>query len=303
LAFEQELKEIQKSFHSYWEFQREFQKISYLTEFKKDFISLAKLLNRTITNNPVKYIGSSMNLGHHALFQLEKINNSSKKTIFGYFDLLQSSPQIKISKTYFEGLIMYGGLLSGTNSILMNWVHFMNKQQPNHPKRNEDLVDDLKSPYLRRSPLNLLLQSETINRQTETIRKFWTFKLRNGESVVCTWSGESIKKESDLAIDHAIPFSVLFNNDYWNLVPAKNNVNSKKSDKILSKQQLSNSKSRLISVWNEYQINEEMATTFVAHCQISLTKETEISFENIFLRFSKINQGLIENRGMEEWSA
>ncbi|WP_048145888.1 HNH endonuclease domain-containing protein [Methanoplanus limicola] len=37
-----------------------------------------------------------------------------------------------------------------------------------------------------------------------------------------------------MSVDHMIPFSVWKNNDLWNLLPALNSVNSKKSDKIPS---------------------------------------------------------------------
>ena len=162
---------------------------------------------------------------------------------------------------------------------------------------NEDLA-----VYGKRSPLDLLLQSDLAERQTASIRNFWLQKMKNGHSVFCTWSGEPIKKIEDLAIDHAIPFSVLFNNDYWNLVPAKNRINSKKSDKILSKQQLSNSKSRLLSIWKEYLSTTELAPIFLSQCQISLTKDTEISLEKLFDKFLQINEGFVDLRGMESWN-
>ena len=306
LAFEQELKEIQNSFHSYWEFKQEFQKQNFPENLKKRFKSLADKLEKAILKNPVKHIGSSMGKGLFSLFQIEKgttirINNKT-----GYLDLLQSSPKILLEKSYFDGIKVYGGLLSGSNSIIMNWVDFMqkqtNKKQPNSNEKETKANKPL-AVYARRSPLELLLQTASIERQTASIRNFWSQKMKNGHSVFCTWSGQPIKKIEDLAIDHAIPFSVLFNNDYWNLVPSKNNVNSKKSDKILSKQQLSNSKSRLISIWNEYQSSPELAPIFLSQCQISLTKEAEISLEKIFDKFFKINEGFVELRGMESWNA
>jgi hypothetical protein len=306
LAFEEQFREIQNSFQSYWDFHQEFQKAKYSEGFKHLFISLAKSLNETILKNPVKYIGSSMGKGYYSLFQVEAGKAIRSNNLAGYLDLLQSSPKVLLEKSYFDGLKVYGGLLSGSNSIIMNWVDFMqkqtNKKQPNSNEKETKANDPL-AVYTRRSPLELLLQTASIERQTASIRNFWSQKMKNGHSVFCTWSGEPIKKIEDLAIDHAIPFSVLFNNDYWNLVPAKNNVNSKKSDKILSKQQLSNSKSRLISIWNEYQSTSELAPIFLSQCQISLTKEAEISLEKIFDKFFKINEGFVELRGMESWNA
>ncbi|MEY4851880.1 MAG: hypothetical protein RIS99_275 [Bacteroidota bacterium] len=307
LAFEEQLRELQKnhSIQNYWDFKQEFQNPNYSEELKERFVSLAKGLNETILKNPVKYIGTSMGKGYYSLFQVEAGKAIRGNRITGYFDLLLNSPKILLEKSYFEGLKVYGGLLSGSNSIIMNWVDFMQNKSLKGPlksKKEETIANEDLAVYARRSPLDLLLQSALVERQTASIRNFWSQKMKNGHSVFCTWSGEPIKKIEDLAIDHAIPFSVLFNNDYWNLVPAKNSVNSKKSDKILSKQQLSNSKSRLLSIWKEYLSTTELAPIFLSQCQISLTKDTEISLEKLFDKFLKINEGFVDLRGMESWN-
>ncbi len=304
LAFEVQLKELQSSFQNYWDFKQEFQNPNYSEELKERFVSLAKVINETILKNPVKYIGTSMGQGYYSLFQVEGGKAIRSKSISGYFDLLLCSPKILLEKSYFEGLKVYGGLLSGSNSIIMNWVDFMQNKTikgPSKSNKAETIANEDLAVYARRSPLELLLQSDLAERQTASIRNFWLQKMKNGHSVFCTWSGEPIKKIEDLAIDHAIPFSVLFNNDYWNLVPAKNSINSKKSDKILSKQQLSNSKSRLLSIWKEYQSKKELAPIFLSQCQISLAKDTEISLEKLYDKFLKINEGFVDLRGMESW--
>jgi CRISPR/Cas system Type II protein with McrA/HNH and RuvC-like nuclease domain len=155
--------------------------------------------------------------------------------------------------------------------------------------------------YGKPSPLAILLQSETIARDTDQIRKFWCNQIELGQSVYCTWSGKQIKKTDDLAIDHAIPFSVLFNNDFWNLLPAKNAVNANKTDKILSKTQLLASKSRILTAWKQYLQTPELADTFAAQCQISLTKAPIFTPEDLLEKFQDINVGFVELRGMESW--
>ena len=284
---------------------RRRQEPNYSEELKERFVSLAKGLNETILKNPVKYIGTSIGKGYYSLFQVEGGKAIRSNSIAGYFDLLLCSPKILLEKSYFEGLKVYGGLLSGSNSIIMNWVDFMQKKTIKGPPKSnkaETIANEDLAVYGKRSPLDLLLQSDLAERQTASIRNFWLQKMKNGHSVFCTWSGEPIKKIEDLAIDHAIPFSVLFNNDYWNLVPAKNRINSKKSDKILSNQQLSNSKSRLLSIWKEYLSTTELAPIFLYQCQISLTKDTEISLEKLYDKFQKINEGFVDLRGMESWN-
>jgi hypothetical protein len=133
--------------------------------------------------------------------------------------------------------------------------------------------------------------------------KFWCNQIESGQTVYCTWSGQQIKKTDDLAIDHAIPFSVLFNNDFWNLLPAKNAVNANKTDKILSKTQLLASKSRILTAWQQYLQTPELADTFAAQCQISLTKAPIFTPEDLLEKFQEINVGFVELRGMESWEA
>jgi len=130
LAFEEQLRELQKnhSIQNYWDFKQEFQKPNYSEELKERFVSLAKGLNETILKNPVKYIGTSMGKGYYSLFQVEGGKAIRSNSIAGYFDLLLCSPKILLEKSYFEGLKVYGGLLSGSNSIIMNWVDFMQKK-------------------------------------------------------------------------------------------------------------------------------------------------------------------------------
>lgn len=303
LVFENRLREIQNEhqLQNYWDFNKEFHQHKYKQELKSVFIDLARSLNDTIIKNPVKYIGTSMGKGYNALFQIESGKAVRSSSINGYLDLLSNSPKLLMDSAYFEALKIYGGLLSGTNSIIMNWVDFMEKQRFQNTKTSSGELQEQAMHYGKPSPLAILLQSETIARDTNQIRDFWCKKIESGQSVYCTWSGQQIKKTDDLAIDHAIPFSVLFNNDYWNLFPAKNNVNSSKSDKILTKNQLFSAKSRVFEIWATYQNAPELTTIFSSQCQISLAKEAEISLENLFEKFVQINKGFVEWRGMESW--
>ena len=304
LVFKEQLIKLQTKhqLQNYWDFNREFQKANYSTTLKPALVSLVKILNETIIKNPVKYIGTSMGKGYNALFQVE--SGKTTRNANGYLDLLKCSPKILVNKNHFEGLKRYGGLLSGTNSIIMNWVDFMEKQKQTPTLEDQQaykIASETSTSYGKKTPLALLLQSEAVERQTSIIRNYWLQKIKKGQPVFCTWSGSQIKSEKELAIDHAIPFSVLYNNDYWNLVPAKNSVNSSKSDKILSKNQLFSAKNRVFEIWTTYQNTPELATIFSSQCQISLDKEAEITLENLYEKFVQINEGFVELRGMESW--
>jgi hypothetical protein len=305
LVFKDELLKIKSKYdyQNFWNFQKDFQKHIYDQQLRTDFIGLAKSINDTIIKNPVKYIGTSMGNGYNALFQIESGKAVRSSSINGYLDLLSNSPKLLMDSSYFEALKIYGGLLSGTNSIIMNWVDFMEKQRFQNTKTSSGELQEQAMHYGKPSPLAILLQSETIARDTDQIRKFWCKQIESGQSVYCTWSGQQIKKTDDLAIDHAIPFSVLFNNDFWNLLPAKNAVNANKTDKILSKTQLLASKSRILTAWQQYLQTPELADTFAAQCQISLTKAPNFTPEDLLEKFQEINVGFVELRGMESWEA
>lgn len=304
LVFKEKLLKLQTEYclQNYWDFNREFQKAIYTSTLKSDLVSLIKVLNDTIIKNPVKYIGTSIGEGYNALFQVEA--GRTTRDAKGYLDLLKCSPKILMNKIHFEGLKTYGGLLSGTNSIIMNWVDFMHKQKMRAAEKvnqNDQVVSEILVEYAKPTALSILLKSSIIERETLAIRNFWSNRIISGTAVFCTWSGQQIKKTQELAIDHAIPFSVLFNNDYWNLVPAKKAINSSKSDKILSKEQIFSSKERVYNVWSTYQKTPELAAIFNTQCQISLVKSAEITLDFLYEKFIKINEGFVELRGMESW--
>lgn len=303
LVFENSLREIQNGYQlqNYWDFNKEFHKHQYKLELKPKFVELARNLNNTIIKNPVKYIGTSMGKGFNALFQIESRKVVRKTPVHGYLDLLSNSPNLLMEGTYFEALKIYGGLFSGSNSIIMNWVDFMEKQRFYYPLTRSGEVQENPIIYGKSSPLNILLQKESIGRENEQIRKFWSNLIKSGQPVFCTWSGKQIKETDDLAIDHAIPFSVLFNNDFWNLLPAKKAVNSNKTDKILSETQFKESKHRILNAWNCYQKTPELADIFTAQCQISLCKTSIFNSNDLLDKFHEINEGFIQYRGMESW--
>jgi hypothetical protein len=302
LVFEKDILDIQNinesKFLNYWEFNKEFHKHKFNPVFRSDFVSLAKKLNETIIKNPVTYIGTSMGKGYNALFQTESGKMMRNNSLNGYLDLLNSSPKLLMDRSHYVTLKEYGGLLSGTNSIIMNWVDFMDKHRKSE---NNGEVQDSAVYYGKPTPLSILLQSETMERDTTEIRNFWLNRIKSGETVYCTWSGKPIKEVNDLAIDHAIPFSVLFNNDYWNLMPAHKKVNGEKTDFILSKNQVQKSNTQILEAWKSYQDDDLISEVFKAQCQISLSKTKDFSLEKLLEKFLEINQGFIDFRGMESW--
>lgn len=67
------------------------------------------------------------------------------------------------------------------------------------------------------------------------------------EPVSCVWSAKRLS--SGYAIDHAFPFSRWPNNDLWNLLPATQQANSAKSDKLPSAARLEHARTLITDWW------------------------------------------------------
>lgn len=300
LAFEERIQSLktQKEFVNYWDFSKALHSNNYKTHEKDLFGATIKELNNTIIKNPARYLGSSSKNGDYSFFQVEK-KEGSKKNVEGFIDLIENSQKICFDLAYFNVFKKYGGFISGSNSIILNWIAFMNKKIPTN---DESIVSEPMTSYGNGRLLSIMIQEQVAEREVKEIRDFWVTRIRLGIPVFCAWSGKQIKEVSELAIDHAIPFSVMFNNDYWNLLPCLSKVNGNKSDKILSADQIQLAKDRIFDVWNSYKNEPKLSQTFQAQCQISLTGTSTLNdFSNLLDKFNSLNGFFIDSRGMESW--
>lgn len=67
----------------------------------------------------------------------------------------------------------------------------------------------------------------------------------------CVWTGRELRV--DFAIDHLIPYSLWHNNDLWNLLPVASLVNSKKSDRLPTRQLLYSRRDTILEYWAHVQ--------------------------------------------------
>lgn len=125
---------------------------------------------------------------------------------------------------------------------------------------------------------------------------------RSVDVLECVWTGETIRR--NLAIDHALPFAVWRSNDLWNLLPALSAVNASKSDKLVSKQTLLESRDRIIECWELLRSRAEIRFESEI-CRALLRSEADATNWQ-----SAAFSGLIENvetvalqRGLERWSS
>jgi len=263
----------------------------FFSDFKKGnvdsaiynhLLQLCKKIRDTITKNPMKHIGFSIYGGHYAIFQYQN-KRFNKPDLFNLSFLIDSFGNYTFPKDYFTVFEHLGGFITGRNAILQGWSDFTFKCAKNTSLSEEEI-------------LNVILKSPVDAREVSRVQRFFSQQI----TLECVWSGKNIK--TDLNIDHVLPFAVWKNNDLWNLLPAKAQVNSHKRDKIPTRHFLQKRKDAIISYW-ELMANA-FADSFEREVIISLTGSST-GKENwqlpAFAALQEKSDYLIHTRGFEPW--
>lgn len=224
--------------HDPWEqaykaMQSAFKNTNQSSAIAKAFLTLAKELAKTITTMPMKFIGKE----HYELFQPDntqygriKLQNTQSCNILF---LTQEFGGFSISETHYNIFRYLGQNLYGTSTIALKWKE---KTDALNDQTHEamHIIDRLSNDDL------------AIERDTSDIRSI----LEDG--MECVWSGKILTpKTSD--IDHILPFSVWYNNDLWNLLPADKKINNQKRDKIPSPKLIEKRADVIIDYWKRYE--------------------------------------------------
>lgn len=257
-------------------------------EIEDIVFQLCKKLRDTIKDQPMRYIGKSVNKTEYSIFKREETNiqlRQPDKMDVNF--LIEKFSHFSIPLDYFKVMELMGSFVTGMHSILINWAEFT-VDKDKSLDMSQVLETMLKSPQEAR---NVLL-SEKI---------FKTLKKKD-DGLECVWSGSRIT--NDLNIDHVLPFSVWRNNDLWNLLPAKASVNNRKRDKIPSLELLDNRKDRIISYWQIIRDVEQAG--FEKEMNINLITPEDFeqhNWENFaFNSLKEKSRYLIEIRGFEAFN-
>ena len=266
----------------------------FFSDFKKGnvdaavadhLLQLCKKIRDTITKNPMKHIGFSVHGEHYSIFRyrsnrlapLEKVDLNYLIDHFGTYSF---------PTDYFIVFEHLGGFITGKSAILQAWADFTLKCA-----RNTSLTEE--------QILAVILESSTDEREVYAVQKFFN-QVRLQRPLECVWSGKRIN--TDLNIDHVLPFAVWKNNDLWNLLPAKAKVNSHKRDKIPTSFFLVQRKDAIINYWEL--MADTFAETFEREVMISLTG-TRVGKKNwqlpAFRSLQEKSDYLIKKRGFEPW--
>ena len=93
---------------------------------------------------------------------------------------------------------------------------------------------------------------------------------QQGVDVPCVWSARHVREANRLHIDHCFPWSRWFNNDLWNLLPARSDINLAKGDKLPSAQALSSAHERILDWWNHAWLGSPHRERFLLEATVSL---------------------------------
>lgn len=288
LAFETLFKEIIADYNDkggFSVFYNDLRKNGIPMDQHENFLKLLKKLKDTITSNPMKYIGRSINPDYYSIFQYHpglRIQNPIKIDL-SY--LISNFGEFSIPIDYHNAFQILGSFLSGQDSILFKWAKFSVNASKNILPFEKVLHDVLISPITERD--------------IRESKKIYQSILNKDGKVQCVWTGHSIDSYD---IDHLIPFSVWKNNDLWNLLPSSQKINNSKRDKIPSTQLIEGRRDLILHYWE--MIQKSLPERFEKEMRITLLGNS--TFENwqkpAIDKLKETCQYLISTRGFEEWN-
>lgn len=271
-------------------FYRDYTKGTIPSAIVPEFRSLVREIRTTITRYPMKHLGHSAENKYYSVFDFDRdfVLPPGKFPVERDY-LIQNMGTYSLSREFDTIFEILGSFISGEDAVLFQWAEFTRAAS----NGNVSLAKSLEQ--LRTFPVT--------ERDKEPANSFYQ-KLRRDKNVIpCVWSGNPIKNEDLLEIDHLIPFSVLRNNDLWNLLPVTKKVNKEKLDRIPSPEFLEERKIAIKHYWSL--LHEKYPEAFDRELSISLTGTIDTGSDWQEIAIQKLKEKctyLIEVRGFDAWS-
>ena len=185
----------------------------------------------------MKHLGYSVYHQHYSLFKDEKGGRRIPGGApLGQEILVRNLGYFSFSKELYTVFRYLGSFISGEDSLLFQWAEFTRSASKG------DISVEYALEKIRTFPIT--------ERDVGSAKSFYENLFKKEEYVECVWSGKPLRTMKSVHIDHLIPFSVWKNNDLWNLLPASNQVNMDKKDKIPKPEFIDQRKSPSNSHWN-----------------------------------------------------
>ena len=268
--------------YSFMQFRRAYENPDMPAKLSALFLQLSKKIAKKIIDMPMRYIGKmeyeifspeQFNFGTVSLPKEESYSPSFLIPSFGYFT---------VSKQHYDVFRYLGQTLYGTSTIMAKW------------KEKTMALND--SQTVERSIIDKLSGDELEVRETTTIRNSLADKNE------CVWSGKFLKG-TNYDVDHVLPYSVWFNNDLWNMLPADRILNQQKKKHKIPAPELIEKRADVIKLyWNQYM--EKWPIQFKSQLEVSLTGPNILPEELIDAAIESLCQKshyLIYDRGHEQF--
>src|SRR5208337_4268232 len=239
----------------------------------------------------MKHLGYSAMKRHYSVFDYDRdVVVPSGKFSVDRDALIRLFGTYSLSREYDLIFEVLGSFIAGEDAVLFQWAEFTRAASDG----NISLAGALEK--LRTFPIT--------ERDVEPARSFYEKLLQDQGGLACVWSGKPIKIRESLHIDHLLPFSVLRNNDLWNLLPSTDRVNLDKKDKIPSLACIESCRPIIIHYWRL--LREAYPQRFDREISLALTGTLEpgsSDWEEIAMgKLKEKCRYLIEVRGFEVWN-
>lgn len=197
-------------------------------------VELFESVKAAIRKGPFLYIED----GH--IFQYIPKNKETNSTVLRADKplppdhLLTNYGWYSIPRDFYEAFNTLGSFFTGRDNILHVWAKLSSRFAGGESREKE--------------ALQALMATPRDSRNTGLARQAYLKKMEK-QNLYCVWSGKKIT-ETNLVVDHALPFARIHDNGLWNLFPANAKINSQKSDSIPSPALIEKSQNRILEAWN-----------------------------------------------------
>ena len=122
-----------------------------------------------------------------------------------------------------------------------------------------------------------------------------------GFALTCVWSASRIR--SSPHIDHCFPWARWRNNDLWNLLPARGNINLSKSDRLPSSGAMADARGRLLDWWEHAWVGSPREVQFFMEARYFLPGilDDTLVLNDIFLAVLHQRARLRQDQQLVEW--
>lgn len=253
-------------------------------ELRTKVNALARKIRDTIKDQPMRYIGSSINAGaHYSIFRPEVPPSRVMSVVDAAF-LIESFGTFSIPRDYYEAFRSFGSFITGQDALLFKWAEFS--------------VNVSGKSLSIEKVINEVLRDPVTEREVRESKKVYESVLRGMGKVRCAWTGKPLVKYD---IDHVIPFSVWKNNDLWNLLPVASAVNTHKRDRIPSPDLIQRQRNLIVDYWHT--INAHHPDRFQKEVRITLLGNSNLAAwpTMAITQLQSTCEHLITTRGFEAW--